>query len=402
MKVRDYLVLEKITRSEIDAILKNQNLQIGAEFEFVIPKFVEKYKEKVDAYELARGYEHQLSEYEREHEEWEESLEDDIPLEPPIPPEWAVELGYVPGDDIPDVSDIFPELTTEVKYTFKKMINEFIPLDKLPFNNYTITSDEKARNSKKWIIKPDGSLGIAGVEIVTPVLSITEFIKVCPKMFEFIDKYGIIDNDCGFHISMSIKNVKNLGEQLDIVKLSLFTDEGYIYKYFDMRKYNEYARSAHSTVRTNMGSSDFKEYVKTKKMEIDYSDSHNMAINIEHLYTNNEYIEFRYLGGKDYHRKWNRIKSVIAQYGHNLILACDPEYKKKEYLLKLHNVLLKADLFSDMINITQLDKNSEEYQKAFKRITLLNKRIKLSTDEIADFAHNVGSDVLKKMDDRLF
>jgi hypothetical protein len=402
--LKHILLTEKVSKREIDMILKDDDLQCGVEFEFIIPAFAEKYADDVKRWETLTRYNTELQEYDDFLEKWEDSLEKDGEDEnypPPTPPEWAQELGYEPGDQIPEPDEEFPELKMNIKKIFTKLVNEFMPLDKLPFTNYKVTHESKYKDKNKWVIKPDGSLGAEGMEVVSPVLSISEFMKICPKMIEFIDKYGKVTDDCGLHIGMSIKGVGNLGEHLDVVKLALFTDEDYIYKYFDTRKYNDYARSAHTEIKSSGINVDkIKDFIKTKKLEAEYSDSHHMAINIENLTTNNPYIEFRYVGGPDYHKKWDRIKNVVAQYGWNLLMACDPDFRKKEYLLKLHNIMLKAEWFSNIVRINELKKSKKidaydekEIKDRIKSIQSIKRTITLTNDDIIAFAAGGGIDL---------
>ena len=224
-----------------------------------------------------------------------------------------------------------------------------------------ITHDHNVKSAKKWVIKPDGSLGLHGLEIVSPILPLKEFLEICPKVFEYINNMGPaaeIDDACGFHISMSLKNVPNLGEAIDITKLSLFMDEGYIYNFFAAREFNTYARSAHDTVNRSLIRLNAPK-LATKLIDVtglkkEYPADHYMAINIEHLNSANEYIEFRYIGAENYHRKWDRIKSIMAHYVFDLSLACDPTYKKKEYEHKMARLMNKIELFTVVVRMTEI------------------------------------------------
>ena len=396
-KLHEALLTEKVNKWEINKVLSDDDLLSGIEVEFIIPAFLEKYADKIKKWETMARYNTELEEYDEALEKWEDRLEneDEDTVGPPPPlPKWAVELGYEEGESLPDPKEDFPELQMDIKEIFGKLVEEFLPIDKLPFNNYVITHDSYHKDSKKWVIKPDGSLGASGIEMVSPILPISEVIRICPKVFDFIDKYGEVNDSCGFHIGMSIKGVSNLGKYLDVVKLSLFTDEDYIYKYFDLRKYNGYAQSAQSAIKgANINKEKIYQFINTKKLEAEYSDSHYMAINIEHLDSDNQYIEFRYLGGNNYHKKWDRVKNTIAQYGWNLLIACDPEFKKKEYLLKLHNIMLKIELFSSIVRVNELMKDNGD-ERTIKELTttikVLNKRITLTNDDIITFADSMN------------
>ena len=377
MGIRDILLNEKVSQKEINDALNNQNIYIGAEFEFRIPAFVDKYKEKLDNYEKLQEM---LGDYEDYNEAFEEWNDDPDNNEMPELPQWAIEHGYEAGEEIVPPEELYPHYEVNNEKMFNKLIKEFLPLKKLPFSNPIISADSYNKSASQWVIKPDGSLGLSGVEIVSPVLPLKEFLKICPKMFEFIDEIGgEVGDDCGFHISMSLKNVTDLGNQLDITKLSLFMDEGYIYNFFKTREFNSYAKSAHDAVnRSLIGlnapklaehlidedqmKKDFMKKSKSKGKDNEkfaYSNEHYMAINIEHLFSANEYIEFRYIGGENYHRKWDRIKTITAHYIYDLSLACDPSFKKKEYETKMARVMNKIQFFTICIEMSKILENIE-------------------------------------------
>lgn len=367
------ILLEKVSKMDINDALKNNNVYIGAEFEFKLPAFLEKYKEEVDRFE-------KMSDMEREWTDY-EAVWDELGEGEPFPeiPKWARDEGYSPGEDIPPPEEMFPELKVDQNQLFTNLFKEYLDIKSFPFKDYVVSPDHTFKSSSKWVIKPDGSLGLSGIEIVSPAMPLTEFIKACPKMFAYINSINAqVDEDCGFHIGVSLKNVKDLGATLDIVKLSIFMDEGYIYQFFATREFNDYARSAHDTIKKNMIEKTTptlaKKLIDTDTLKREYPLDHYMAINIEHLNSANQYIEFRYLGATDYHRKWDRIKTIIAHYIYDLSLACDPEFKKKEYHHKLSRLLNKIQLFSvcvemtKIINDKKLDRNSSDTRRRWKSL----------------------------------
>jgi len=369
------VLLEKVSKSEIDEALKNPNVMIGAEFEFTLPPFFVKYKEESDKF-------YKLQDMEEEWEKYEAAWDDLGEGDPfPVLPKWASDEGYGPGDEIPPPTELFPELKIDKNNLFLYMIEDFLKPYKIPFDNYTITSRHDYKSSKKWVIKPDGSLGLSGVEIVSPVMPLREFLKVTPKVFEFINNMGDdaeVGEECGFHIGVSLKNVSNLGKSIDITKLSVFMDEGYIYNFFDTREFNTYAKSAHDSINRNLIGRNApklaEKLIDKTELITGFPNDHYMAINIEHLNSSNEYIEFRYLGATDYHRKWDRIKAIVGHYIFNLSLACDPTFKKKEYEHKLSRLLNKIQLFTVCVEMTKMieedrdNRDAPEFQKKWKSL----------------------------------
>lgn len=366
------VLLEKVSKQDIMKALSNPNVMVGAEFEFKLKDFNRKYKEFVLKAERLEEFEYEYAEYEDELEQWMNGDINDVP----IVPSWAAAEGYESGEEIPPPDELFPYLNVNRAKLFDYLVRDFLPVDYLPFDNYIISSYHKETSSTDWMIKPDGSLGLNGIEMVTPVLPLKEFLEICPKVFEFINDLGPkadVDDACGLHLSISLKNVKSLGDVLDITKLSLFVDEGYIYNFFDTREFNTYARSAHDTIRKSLiVMNDPKlalQLIDDEGIKKEFPTDHYMAVNIEHLNTKNEYIEFRYIGGTNYTMKWDKIKTILAHYIHSLSLACDEQYLKKEYEHKLSRLLNKIQLFSVVTEMTKLfnDDTIDRTDIKFKR-----------------------------------
>ncbi len=381
MKLRDNLLLEKASKSDISIALKNPNVRIGAEFEFLFNNkdFLKKHGESLNNHDRMLKMEAEFDEYDDALELWSET---DLSKPPPKVPEWASD--YSDGDEIPEPSELFPYMKVNGDKIWMKLVNDYLKDEKkfpLHKNDYIITADHTTKSSSKWIIKPDGSLGMTGVEIVTPVLTIDEFLEYTPKMFKFIDGLpgAVINNKCGFHISISLINIEDLSKSLDVTKLSLFLDEGYIYNFFKKREFNDFAKSAFSTITSNMIKSNNPELIKNmidtgyieEKLEDDikreYPESHYMAINIEHLKSSNKYIEFRYIGSKDYHLKWDKIKSVAANYIYALSVSCDPTYKRNEYYSKLSRLTHKIQFLSTVVEMNRMIQSGEITNKTNKK-----------------------------------
>jgi len=357
---------EKVLKRDIDSALKNQNVRIGCEFEFVLPEFDKKYGKAAQIWVEWDNYMQRLDAWESSTEEYENAGEEEG-INPPDIPKWAEEIGYEPGDDIPEPYELFDDIPKlDIKKFFNIVVKEFLPLEKLPFNDYIISSDNETKSTSKWVIKPDATIGPSGIEVVSPILTIDQFLDICPKMFNFIEKYGVTTDSCGFHISISLKNVPNLSKTLDVVKMALFLDEEYIYKFFKKRRDNDYARSAHKSIKVGLTKEDIEEFIRDNidvtKLRKAIPNTHFEAINIEHLNAspNKQYIEFRYIGSGDYHKKWNLIKKIVAHYIWALCIGSDPEFKKKEYMLKLNRLMLKFDLFTKLKRLDTLEKENKQ------------------------------------------
>ena len=395
-KLQDALLTEKVSKRDVDIALSNKNVRIGFEIEMIVPTFNVKYGKAAKMWV-------EWDRYNQRYEAWESSEEEYIGAgneegyDPPDVPEWARELGYESGEDeLPNPTELFEMPELDIEKFFDIVIAEFLPLDKLPFTNMIIDHDNTRKSTTDWVIKPDATLGPAGVEIVSPILTIDQYLEMCPKMFDYVEKYGTTDDSCGFHISISLKNVPDLSKSLDVVKMALFLEEDYIYNFFKKRRDNDYARSAHRAVRVNLRGNDVEEFIKNnidiQKLKKAIPDTHYEAINIEHLTDtpHKQYIEFRYLGSGDYHKKWKEIKTITAHYIWALSVGNDPEYMKKEYLLKMNRLLLKYQMFTLkkelVIMVGNKTDDSPKYGAIEKEIKKLESMgIKLSKEDMIHF-----------------
>lgn len=208
------------------------------------------------------------------------------------------------------------------------------------YNNWRVEKDQTIDNNSSY-----------GVEIISPIMPIKEGMKIIPEMFGFISKYGKTVKPTGFHVNLSYKG-KNLWRDADLRKVILFMDEGYIWKHFKDRENNTWTRSVKNFITNQViGSYNtdiekikkesgnnkkfFEKFISTIKLPVE----HSFGINLTHADKKSGRVEFRYLGGKGYHKKWDKIHDQIGRYAHYILIALDPTYQYKEYVLKLERLI---------------------------------------------------------------
>jgi hypothetical protein len=213
--------------------------------------------------------------------------------------------------------------------------------DDLPFNDYDI--NEYTSNYSRWTITTDASLPTGGVEIISPIMDIKTALDYMKKMFEFIKKHGETNSRCGLHVNMSYKGISL--SNLDELKLMLFMDEGWVWKFFPERYDNEYTKSNFDEIRDMVSNSTkntelekiTNNLVQKYKQKIKGPDEKFFGINTSH----DDRIEFRYLGSSNYHKKYHDIQTAIGKYAFYLKIALDPKERQKEYVLKLERLFNK-------------------------------------------------------------
>ncbi len=305
----------------LPTILKDRNVTIGAEFEFFVPEITDKDKKRTKQWSTLEIANYEFHIYEMELEKY----IDGIIRKPPKLPNYVDESEYKDGDIIPEPESVLPKY----RDSFLKLVDKYLYLNNWPIQDYIITNDNTFKRKNKWIVKPDSSVTPAGFEIVTPAMSLDGFLETVPSVFSCIDKYCKTDKTCGFHISLSLNNKPDLLKNVDMVKLVSFINEEYIYKLFPKRRNNNWSYSMYEDVREN--------YKIHKKYSVSYG--HYMAVNFEHLKKkNNQYIEFRYLGGTKYQQRWNDIKKILGMYIYALNISCSDKLKV-EYKRRLEKII---------------------------------------------------------------
>jgi hypothetical protein len=218
-------------------------------------------------------------------------------------------------------------------------------LDDAPFNDYEFGAYgdvTQTVGSKTWAIEPDETLPENGVEVKSPPMPLPDFMKILPKMFAWISKWGDTTRACGFHVHMGVKGESNLEGKINYLKMLLFLDEQYIWNVFSDRMKSSYVIAAKEKLGQQTYVDNNKIFDK-KKIIMKLSTNHYDAINFEHA--EDGHIEFRHMGSSGYHKKLNDVKKSIAHFSHNVSIGLDPEFKKKEYALKLKRILNKMELF---------------------------------------------------------
>ena len=223
-----------------------------------------------------------------------------------------------------------------------------------------------------WEVKEDGSLNDGGMEISTGIENLEDLIDIIEDVFKWIDDVGYTDGSTGFHVHMSLNN----HQEIDPLKLLLFVEEGLVFKHFEDRALNSYAISiqkGHFDKMEPFTNKDVINLAKKEKIEKNVNTDKYMGVHLIEL--ENNHVEFRYLGGKDYHKKFKEIRDIIINYAYWLSIACDPDYKRKEYLLKVnrltnkYNALYLHNLMSFYWNQFEVEKNPHGMdEKKFRKL----------------------------------
>lgn len=419
---------EKVSKKEIDKVLTSTDVIIGAEFELklndsIFSDLINEYEDKIFASE---EFDEEFKKWKDDVVKWKEE-KNDIMSNAEIEAyekfgekdDYNVEKydEYVDNETEKwEMDNPYPQEPDE-PYNYVSRWNRDIHnfINDLEFEKVEqVVMDQlhnvpKIKNIEKWEIHEDSSLSGLAAEIVSPPMALRDFLDICPNIFKLIDDIGYTDNECGLHIGMSLPGKM---DDVDLVKLILFTDENYLWKKFSGREVNTYVEHMQKTIRKEMMRakgysrdqgervsriSQLRKMIRENDIDVSYLKDHYQGINAQHLEERNSYIEFRYMGGKEYHLKWNDVKNIIAHYAYNMKLSCDPNFKKKEYIAKCTRILNKLETWAVMIEIDNAEKKSEENMDSNEKqkyIKNLKKRLQFLpklTNKEKDFMIDIGA-----------
>ncbi len=161
-------------------------------------------------------------------------------------------------------------------------------------------------------LEPDYSGGSKMVEFITGPLPYFEAIVILIKTLKWIDENGYTDKKCAFQFGVSIDtsiypDVPPIS-QLNILKFILGFDENVVYQKFPDRVGSLYAKSIKRIIPANKFV-DPSNVAFIDKNLFDVPLEKNMGVNF--LKLPEGYFEVRYLGGKDYQKKYSSVKEVI-------------------------------------------------------------------------------------------
>ena len=199
-----------------------------------------------------------------------------------------------------------------------------------------------------WKMEPDNLGGSGMIELVTGSLPYAETKIVIAKMLKWIKENGSTNDKCSIHINISFDGEK-LGpaaniSKLDIGKFVLNFDEDAVYNAFPNRKDSVYAKSIKFIVplsgmtQPSSANTLWKNYMFVKEKYY--------GVNFSKIPKN--YIEFRYLGGKDYQLKYDTIMKMVNHFIVSLYDAIiNPTYTKEDKeklqkILKQHEEVVKS------------------------------------------------------------
>jgi uncharacterized protein YjbI with pentapeptide repeats len=216
-----------------------------------------------------------------------------------------------------------------------KAHSDFVPTDKI------------------FKLEPDMSGGAGLIEMVTGPMPYTDVRLLLIKMLGWIDENGYTNDRCGLHLNISFKKEaygKYFITRMNTLKFVLEFKEDQVYKFFPQREDLVYAKSIKYILPKN-GLYYFDE-TSVNSNQFIFPDTKYYGVNF--LKQESGYLEFRYLGGKDYQKRVNDILHMLDLFTLQLYNVCADGTLTELNRLELRRIMRKMqpilDLYKDHRN----------------------------------------------------
>jgi len=246
----------------------------------------------------------------------------------------------------------------DVKRSLSNTLNKQIRVEEKAHSEFT-PSDEIFK------LEPDNSGGSGMIELVTGPMPFVEAKLIIAKTLKWIRENGSTNERCSIHVNVAFDG-KKLGtptnvSSLDIGKFVLNFNENAVYEAFPNRRDSVYAKSIKFIVplsgmtQPSPGRISWQNYMIVSEKYY--------GVNFSKLPKN--YIEFRYLGGKDYEKKYNTIMNMTEHFVTSLYESLvDPVYNEND--IKSLDVILEKHK-----GIVESYKDYQAFKKKFPKIQLM-------------------------------
>jgi hypothetical protein len=287
------------------------------------------------------------------------------------------------------------EFYTERSYfkLLELLNNELAPIKVHGFRKYHSKFKVDENNFK---IEPDLSGGPELVELITGPLPYVNSKLILLKILKVLDVYARTDEKCSLHINISFEDVEDgkVLNNLNKLKLLLEVDEDLIYKYFPNRINNIYAKSIKSLIPFK--GFDFSiNAVSLIQSNLQLPDTKYYGINFRTVESGR--LEWRYIGGVDYHKKTSDIL-YLMDYFISLTWNCLNKKLNDDDLDKLQKYLFEN------INIFKTFSNYDDFIAEFPTIDIQVDKlseygiIKAYYDKIYDEIHDMFRNIYELKD----
>ncbi len=233
-----------------------------------------------------------------------------------------------------EIEDVRSEIST--------LLGKKIRLENKAHSDFVPTKDE-------YKLEPDMSGGKGLIELITAPISYSVARNTIIKVLGWIQENGYTTSKSSIHLNLSFDPKKtgrsNLISKMDPLKFILGFNETEVYKLFSNRKDSVYAKS----IKWIMPKIDHNYY------EGQNINPHVFHFAVEKYYGVNfqklqqGYLEFRYIGGKDYEKKTTNILYLLDRFVLQMWAIANQEKYTDLNLIELKRILNRNHKFTEIL-----------------------------------------------------
>lgn len=175
------------------------------------------------------------------------------------------------------------------------------------FNSY---HNDFELTDSKFKIEPDYSGGSDMVELITGPMDYIKAKLILIKVLKFIRENGHTDEYCGIHVNISFDDIDLV--KLNPIKFIFNFDENIIFNLFPNRRNNIYAKSIRYIIPFEYW--DNPEIALNNILRSLQLPKHLKYYGVNFSKLKNNYLEFRYLGGKNYEDRTDDILTLMDYF----------------------------------------------------------------------------------------
>lgn len=195
----------------------------------------------------------------------------------------------------------------ETSKQIAELIGKKIRIEEKAHSDFEVTQDE-------FKIEPDMSGGAKLMELVTGALPYFAARLMIIKVNQWIDENGYTNDRSSIHLNLSFDKNKIDNKyrisKMNTLKFILDFNEEQVFKFFPQREDSAYAKSIKFVIPKDDVSFFDGKYINQQNFI--FPDSKYYGINFEKRHKN--YLEFRYVGGKDWQKKTTTILHLIDRF----------------------------------------------------------------------------------------
>jgi hypothetical protein len=220
-------------------------------------------------------------------------------------------------------------------------------------------------DDKVFKLEPDMSGGKGLIELVTGAMPYRNTRIVIIKMLNWIKENGYTNDRASIHLNVSFDNQyledPTMISKMNTLKFILEFDEARIYKFFPNRENSTYAKSIKWIMPKREAYWFDEDHIEPNNFK--FADTKYYGINFSKKEKN--YLEFRYLGGENYHEKKEAILHLLDRFILQVWNSCNDPRFTPENRIELKRILNKN------LPLVEMLRDYKKLNKYWPKINLL-------------------------------